>query len=274
LNEPLNIGIRKTLAEVALAILPKSWGDELRLRRRFRREFLQFQSQADRKSRLSVLKEDIRRLLGDYVGLSDFDPHYFFHQAWAARVLAETKPASHVDLSSHLDFSAILSAFIPVKFYDYHAIALRLDNLETGRADLVRLPFAADSIPSLSCMHVIEHIGLGRYGDPLDVDGDLKAMAELRRVLAPGGALLIVVPVGRPRVVFNAHRIYSYAQILDALKGLTLKEFALIADDWRCGNLIRHAAPDLADRQEYGCGCFLFTKETLYCDSAIEQNCR
>ncbi len=46
-----------------------------------------------------------------------------------------------------------------------------------------------------SCMHTIEHIGLGRYGDPLDAVGDQTALSELQRVVAPGGSLLIVVPV-------------------------------------------------------------------------------
>jgi hypothetical protein len=61
-------------------------------------------------------------------------------------------------------------------------------------------------------MHVIEHIGLGRYGEALDPDGDLKAIRELVRVLAAGGNLLVVVPVGRPRIQFNAHRIYDYVE--------------------------------------------------------------
>ncbi|NDC42314.1 MAG: DUF268 domain-containing protein, partial [Chitinophagia bacterium] len=56
------------------------------------------------------------------------------------------------------------------------------------------LPFESDSIPSLSCMHTIEHVGLGRYGDQLDPQGDLKAIAELKRVVQPGGDLLFVTP--------------------------------------------------------------------------------
>ena len=108
-------------------------------------------------------------------------------------------------------------------------------------------------------MHVVEHVGLGRYGDPLDPDGDLKAMAELKRVLAPGGNLLFVVPIGgAPKIMFNAHRIYSYQQVLDCFTGLELKEFALVPDNSADGGLIANATREMSDAQNYGCGCFLF----------------
>ena len=54
-----------------------------------------------------------------------------------------------------------------------------------------------------------EHDGLGRYGDPLDPDGDLRAMSEARRMLKPGGLLYLAVPVGPDCVVWNAHRVYG-----------------------------------------------------------------
>jgi hypothetical protein len=110
-------------------------------------------------------------------------------------------------------------------------------------------------------MHVVEHVGLGRYGDSLDYEGDLKAVAELARVVSSGGQLLLVVPVGgEARIQFNAHRIYTYRQVVDMLPSFSLHEFALIPDDGAEDGLIRHAAPELADRQRYGCGCFHFVK--------------
>jgi SAM-dependent methyltransferase len=165
-----------------------------------------------------------------------------------------------VDISSSLHFVAIVSAFIRTRFYDYRPAMLGLDNLSCDHADLLALPFADGSIPSLSCMHVVEHVGLGRYGDPLDPDGDLKAIAELKRVLAPGGDLLFVVPVGKPRILFNAHRIYSFEQVMKSLAPLVLAEFALVPDDPAAG-LVRNAPPELVAEQRYGCGCFWFRKE-------------
>ena len=106
-------------------------------------------------------------------------------------------------------------------------------------------------------MHVVEHVGLGRYNDPIDPDGDLKAMAELQRVLSKGGNLLFAVPIGKPKVVFNAHRIYGYEQVMNAFHDLSLQQFALIPDE---GGLIGQATEIMANDQKYGCGLFHFTK--------------
>lgn len=209
------------------------------------------------KERLSLSWKDRYPCLHDKTVATGFDSHYIYHPAWAARILAQQAPESHVDISSSLQFCSVVSAFIPTKFYDYRPANLVLTNLSSEAADLLALPFAEGSILSLSCMHVVEHVGLGRYGDSLDPDGDLKAIAELTRVLAVGGSLLFVVPIGKPRIQFNAHRIYSYDQIVSYFQTLELTEFSLIPDD---NGLILNAGKELADLQNYGCGCFWFTK--------------
>jgi len=224
-------------------------------------QFLRFRSLSRGSGRSgSVRWRDQFPCLSDATGTTRFDRHYVYHSAWAARVLAATRPAVHVDISSSLYFVTNLSAFIPVEFYDYRPASISLPGLTSGRADLCDLPFADASVQSLSCMHVVEHIGLGRYGDPLDPCGDLKAMAELQRVVAADGTLLFVVPVGAPRTCFNAHRIYSYDQILTAFADLKLVEFALICDDAEGGGLLVAPSPAVVARQPYGCGCFWFTR--------------
>lgn len=103
----------------------------------------------------------------------------------------------------------------------------------------------------------MEHIGLGRYGDALDVQGDLKAAKELKRVLAPGGQALIVLPVGQPKVCFNAHRIYSYEQVMDMFAGLELREFTLFDPP----QYIVNADPARVKNLSEGAGCFWFIKK-------------
>ncbi len=206
----------------------------------------------------------IRRLpiVHEFSTTHGFDRHYVYHPAWAARILAKTRPKKHIDIASTLHFSTIISAYIPTEFYDFRKVLLSLDNLQTGRADLTTLAFPNNSISSLSCMHTVEHIGLGRYGDSVNVHGDTQAMRELERVLTPGGNLLFVVPVGKPAVIFNAHRIYSFEDIIGNFPSLELVEFALVPDNVKEG-LIIGASPEFVSQQSYGCGCFWFKKKNI-----------
>lgn len=236
---------------------------EMREKARFIMDFCRYRVlERNKGGRFSVLWQDRYPCLRDKTGATGFDRHYVYHLAWAARVLAGTRPAEHVDISSSLYFATMVSAFIKVRYYEFRPADLQLDGLTSDPADLLSLPFADGSVKSLSCMHVVEHVGLGRYGDPVDPEGDLKAMAELQRVLAPGGSLLFVVPVGKPRVAFNAHRIYCYDQVVSYFPDLCLRQFALIPDDAQGGGIVTDAGKDLSDAQSYGCGCFWFEKRS------------
>ena len=251
---------RGVLGRVPFARSSYAWFKRCESRRQFRRDYQRFAAlSASAQAHWMLRWEDRYPCLNDRTASTDFDHHYVYHTAWAARLLADQRPAYHVDISSNVYFCALVSAFLPVRFFDYRPADLRLSNLSSEHADLTRLPFGDLSVDSLSCMHVVEHIGLGRYGDPLDPDGDRKAMCELQRVLAPKGSLLFVVPVGKPKIMFNAHRIYAYSQIMTAFTGLQLARFDLITDRPSDG-LIENAPAEAADGQSYGCGCFWFRR--------------
>ncbi len=200
--------------------------------------------------------------LSEATKTTGFDAHYVYHTAWAARMLSTSKPNMHIDISSSLFFVSIVSAFVPVHFYDYRPAELNLSNISCKHVDVTNLPFESGSIESLSCMHVMEHIGLGRYGDPMDPKGDIKGIEELKRVVAPGGRLLFVVPVGGAGdlgiLQFNAHRIYTYQSIIEFFSGFSLETFSLVTD---AGGFIDAATAEQANQQLYGCGCFLFKKK-------------
>jgi SAM-dependent methyltransferase len=210
--------------------------------------------------RFSCHWEDSKPCLSDATATTSFDAHYLYHTAWAARLVSKIHPQKHVDIGSCMRFSTIASAFVPMEFYDYRPATINLPGLVCGQADLTRLPFESDTIESLSCMHVVEHIGLMRYGDPFDPKGDLKAIRELCRVVAKGGHLLFVVPVGAlARIQYNAHRIYTYRQVVGYLEreSLQLAEFSLVLDS---GVFVPNATEKDADGQRYGCGCFHLVK--------------
>jgi len=215
----------------------------------------------DKSHRFSVNKEDFWKCLNDNTSNIKFDPHYTYHPAWAARCLARINPTKHIDISSILNFNVVLSAFVPTEFYDYRPAEVKnLSGLECKGADLNCLPFADNSVESLSCMHTVEHVGLGRYGDEIDPDADLRAISELKRVIMPGGNILFVVPIGKPRIQYNAHRVYSYDMIMEYFADFELVEYSLIPDNAYDVGIIINATREQTDAQYYACGCFWFKK--------------
>ena len=188
-----------------------------------------------------------------------YNHRYLLHVGWAARILAETKPKSHFDIGSCSYFVTIASAFVNIIACDIRPMTIPLPGINTAVETLTDLRFADNSIDSLSCMHAMEHVGLGRYGDPIDPYGDQKAARELSRSLAPGGNLLLVLPVGRPKLAFNAHRIYSYQKVTELFSGLCLKEFSFIPGELPY-RFIKNADPAITADEDEGAGCFWFTK--------------
>ncbi len=214
---------------------------------------------ADRGFSLSY--DDLWPCVGDKTAETDYERHYIYHLAWAARCVKDINPAKHVDIGSRLFFPAILSAFVPTDFYDYRPADIQLSNLGSYKGDLTKLPFKDNELASVSCLHTLEHIGLGRYGDPIDPNGDLTAMKELARVTAPGGNLLIALPMGKDmRIQFNAHRIYTYEKLVSYFPGFTVKNFAYIPEESKREALIPDATPADIKDDVMGCGCFWFVK--------------
>jgi hypothetical protein len=193
-----------------------------------------------------------------------FDAHYARCDLWAASLVMQHNTFySHMDIGSRVDgfCTHVLSQGASVMHVD-----IRDPGFSWGRFfywikdDARTLETLTDrSETSVSCLHSAEHVGLGRYGDEIDPHGMHKCMSSLARILAPGGRLYFACPIGRHRVVFNAHRIASPRWVCDTFDyfGLTLENFAAVddADTWH-----PEAVPSDFESASYACGCFEFRK--------------
>lgn len=205
----------------------------------------------------NVSARDLYPILNERTSTTAFDTHYFYQDIWAFRKVFECGTKNHVDVGSKVDYVGFLSTITQTTFIDIRPLVTDLPSLESKAGSILKMPYPDGSISSLSCLHVAEHVGLGRYGDPLDPLGTVKACRELQRVLAPGGNLYFGLPIGRPRVCFNAHRIHSTKQILEYFSGLKLVEFSFVNDK---GRFLQNVDPGIGEDAKYGCGLFQFTK--------------
>lgn len=153
--------------------------------------------------------------LNDDTDETAIEPTYFYQNAWAFERILHSNPDCHVDVGSHHTFVALLSKALSVTMVDIRPLSLPLDTLDFRKGSILDLPYEDRSLESVSSVCVVEHIGLGRYGDPLDPAGTEKAIAELKRVVRVGGHLYVSLPLDdRNRLYFNAHRAFAESYVL------------------------------------------------------------
>ena len=154
--------------------------------------------------------------LSDNISYTPLEPTYFFQDSWAAKHIFNLKPTHHYDVGSSAKTMGILSQFTPVTMIDIRPIELELPNLFFRKGSILALPFEDNSLETISSLCVVEHIGLGRYGDDIDTFGSVKAIRELKRVLKVGGIILFSVPIDdENKIYFNAHRAFTRDYILE-----------------------------------------------------------
>jgi hypothetical protein len=177
---------------------------------------------------------------------------YFLQDRTVARWIYDSKPQRHVDVGSRLDgFVGILSVFREVEVIDIRPQSATIPNIKFHQMDLmVELPENwVHCTDSLSCLHTIEHFGLGRYGDSINPSGHLTGITQLKRMVAPGGMLYLSTPIGPQRLEFNAHRVFAVQTLIDWFAaGWIIEKFAIIDDqnnfhddlDWRGPEVTNH----------------------------------
>lgn len=196
----------------------------------------------------------------DWTATTGFDTHYVYQGTWLFEKLLARKPREHVDVGSYIGYMGFISALFPTTFIDIRPTEAEFEGFSERKGSVLDLPYEDGEVSSLSCLHVIEHVGLGRYGDPLDLDGSIKALVELQRVLAPDGDLYLSVPSGRSATYFNAHRVFDPAVVLEALDELELVRLDAVLDGEK------HVRPVTLEQlrdNTYACGMYWFRRPSL-----------
>jgi SAM-dependent methyltransferase len=186
--------------------------------------------------------------------------HYFYQDIWALKHLNVIKPDMLYDIGSRYDgFVGQATVICPVTSIDIRPPLIKLENFHFIEGDILKLPFTDNTIKTLSCLHTIEHIGLGRYGDEISSCGFVNSLLEIQRVVAPDGILILSMPVGLERIEFNAQRILNPLKCLDVLTNMELIEFSVIDEK---DEFIKNADPADYINAKYCCGLYLFRKNT------------
>jgi len=154
---------------------------------------------------------------------------YFWQDLLVARSIFEAKPERHVDIGSRVDgFVAHVACFREIEVFDVRPVTAEVPGVKFRQADLMKpLTDLEGYCDSLSCLHALEHFGLGRYGDPINPNGFEQGFGNMARLLRNQGVFYLSVPVGFDRVEFNAHRVFDPRIIVDLARVNSLRLTAL-----------------------------------------------
>ena len=191
--------------------------------------------------------------------------HYFHQDLYVASRIFIKNPIRHIDIGSRNDgFVAHVAVFRKIEIIDIRDQISKVENIVFRRADLMQLPDEMiNTYDSISSLHAIEHFGLGRYGDPIDYYGHLKAIENISNMLQPGGKFYFSVPIGSQRIEFNAHRVFSVQYLLDLFSyNFILDGFSYVDDigDFKSNVKMNQADIETNFNCNFGCGIFELTK--------------
>lgn len=191
---------------------------------------------------------------------------YFWQDLYVAQQIHLINPLKHVDVGSRIDgFVAHVASFREIEIFDIRQVTSIIPKVVFRQADLMNSTNSFNEYcDSVSCLHALEHFGLGRYGDPLDAFGYVAGFKNIANILKKNGLLYLSVPIGIERVEFNANRIFNPETIVELaiLNNLSLQSFAYVG---ATRTLIESSNPE-ADmkelgNQDYALGIFTFTKQ-------------
>ena len=191
--------------------------------------------------------------------------HYFHQDLLVAKKISENSPVKHVDVGSRVDgFVAHVACFRKIECFDLRQMQDNIPNITFKQIDLMSNDFGLrEYCDSVSSLHAIEHFGLGRYGDRIDVNGHLTGLANIYKMLKRGGKFYFSVPMGEQRVEFNAHRVFCLKYLIKLVaERYKIDSFSYVDDSGELFRDVQLSSENIANNCScnYGCGIFELTK--------------
>lgn len=197
---------------------------------------------------------------------------YFWQDLLVAQRIFQTNPKRHVDVGSRIDgFVAHIASFRTVEVFDIRHVNSDIPGVVFTQADLTS-PKSVSNLcgashgycDSLSCLHAIEHFGLGRYGDPVNPLGYQLGIENLSKLLILGGRLYLSTPIGRERVEFNANWVFDPNTIIRIANkvGLRIDELTVLDQQGGREHVLNPDERKLSQlsKEHYRLGIFHFVK--------------
>ena len=190
---------------------------------------------------------------------------YFHQDLLVAQMIYHKSPVKHVDIASRIDgFVAHVATFREIEVFDIRPMKSTIDNIKFTQVDFTQPGFElTDYTDSISCLHAIEHFGLGRYNDPINAWGHIKGLDNIYKTLKTGGTLYLSTPIGRQRIEFNAQRVFNVSYLMKYFEDkYNLTSFSYVDDSGDLHRNIKLNEENMANNCGcfYGCGIFELTK--------------
>lgn len=194
----------------------------------------------------------------------DANSEYFLQDLHVARLIHQASPRKHIDIGSRIDgFVANVASFREIEVMDIRPTHSTIEGITFRQTDMMNPSCCREAITdSLSCLHALEHFGLGRYGDNVDPNGYKQALCNMSSLLVAGGTFYLSVPVGKERVEFNAHRIFDPVKLIHetARVGLELQALTSVGQQ-----TLEHfdditSGLEILRKRNYSLGIFTFKK--------------
>mgnify|MGYP000879149024 CR=1 FL=1 len=209
----------------------------------------------------------IRPCLQDWFeSAGDVKSEYFIQDLFVSQKIYKANPNKHVDIGSRIDgFVSNVASFREIEIFDFREIEIKIPNINFKQADFSKDNTVINNYcDSLSCLHTLEHFGLGRYGDLIDINAYISGFENLAKCIYVGGIFYLSVPIGIERVEFNANRVFNPQKIinLSIVNNLKLVEFYIINKDFNVISVdfVNESEIYKLSQQEYYLGIFIFTK--------------